>query len=1213
MGRSWRALAERTLGARRPPLHQLLDALDLVNPTPHEVGDSEREERYRLKAALQSRLIELHGPALALRRDGELWVLSVAVGGRDAKHVVVSQLTDAARDWAHLHGEGNESPPDDVSAAPVDRPGNAPPSPGWAASVDALLEQGAIEEAATLALSQVGRAGPYAACRALEIALEWLDSPQWALAAELPDAALRSDEVMGWRALALARCDRLEEGVRCLGDRSSTTVGRAWLELGQRALRAGRDDLAARAADGICHTAPALRDRAETLRTEVLNHRRIRHADLEGAARAAVERGDWASAGVFAGELARRVPGSPVAREVAREVALHRERERRESVRRAAEQASRSGSHADAARWFDEAAALGDPDGAERAREARAAARSAEVLRDATDLEALLRTRPAAGLRKWLDAPEEVRSRIAARPELVWLDRIARHRCGPRRGWAELALLAVRVETAPDPEGAFRIAPARSELEKIPEWLELVSGLHERWVEEGAEALRETLAALRAEMPPRRDPEEELEDDALRTLLATMTQLLERLGRLDSNRVPPDLQTEFHEVATEAAARATELARIVTYEAAIIQDPLDARRIARAHGWVVRERRAARAVAERYQFRRFEGDGTVPDLMFDRLPPSETPRWLDHTGTRVRIAEFGERWVVLRELEVSDGRCVVTLTFRAPWTWSPVRVESDAADGVWLVDITGHAAHLVDGELVDLVDLGTGAMAGRVSAFGDRLLVAPRREPTERFPAPTARHVLWDPVRRETSDLVRWVVVEPLRGSPDLIGLRPDGTIERIGEDGSTRRLGSAGALGEPLVDPLDPERVLMFCTEAKPGGRLMLARSTQQGEPVEPVLWLDGFDSTERLGLGVGNGGWVYLLGRRRTGERQLAGVRIGSTAGWTFEMPGWATLVTDAEGRRCSLLLDLADGVAVFSPGAAPPDLPPSDPDDALPALLDTQCSEQKGRAAELADDLRRSAVPAERVKQLLEQFGDRPADRMHLFRAAVSHRVELGDAVARTDPLVLVDAEARLHLLETAVLELELERASSLAEELARELLPRALAAHRRHLHALVHLWLGRRQAAQELVRAALAEPDPRCPLEALDRWMRWMDESDPNSQPTSREGRWWFEVRAALREVSDARDRGDTAGAWRASRRRILGRCPVAAVVSARAAAALAHPEAPWVERLVAILRLWRHARSGAAHPLDAGCCQADEAREDELWRAAARFLRAPPDG
>lgn len=1207
-------MAERALRAKRPSVVELLDALDVVNPTPHDVEGAERERRYQLKAALQSRLIERHPSVLAIRPDGELWVLALAGGGaggagRDAKHVVVSELSDPARAWAHLQTAGQDAP---VAPATGPRAGAAPRSARWKAQVDALLDEGAVEEAAALALAHADVGGPDAVAQAFEIALEWLDSPAWVLSASLSDAAQRSDEVIGWRALALVRSDRLDEALKCLSGRVAATVGRAWLELGQRSLRAGRDEVALRAADGAVDADPGLRVRADDLRSKVLDHRRGLHADLEVETRAAADRGDWTEAAALADALARRVPGNPVARDVASRVAVERERERREALRCTAEQAFERGAFAEAARAFDEAAAKGDPASAERAKEARTAARAAEIVRQADAIEALLGTRPEHGLRKWLDAPDEVRARVAARPELVWLERLAAHRCVPRREWPELALRLARLDAEQDGLGGMRqIEALPVALDRIPEARLLFVRVHSQWVADGADALSAALDHLRATMPDAVDPEAEVGD--LGGFAAPMQAMIEAIASLDGYRVPLELADAFREVVTEGTARANAFSALLQFESTAAKDPLAARRLARSHGWVRRERWAAQKVVEHHGVRRFAGDGSVPDLVCDRDGPATTPRWLDRTGRWLRVAEAGERWAVLRTLAVPGGGCLETVTVRAPWSWSRIEVEPDSGDGVWLVDNQGHAAHVVDGELVDLVELGSGSGTRHVRGVGERLLLTPRPRANGRFPAPTVPHLLWDPAERRSTEYVRWAVVEPLRGSTALVGVRPDGSVEWIGADGSRRGLGAAGSLGEPVVDPLDPERVLLVCNEAKPDGRLMLGRSTREGAPMEPLLWLEPYSETERVTMGVGDDGWAFVLGRNAAGERRLFGVNVGSGARWEVGLTGWGVLVTDPAGRRCSVVLDLPAGIEAIRLGATPPALPATDPDDLPAPILDPNRPQLTGRPAALGADLARASDSRARLRELLARFHDDPSGRVDLYRAALARRLDHADLVSAADAAVTVLPQARMQLLELLLAELQLDRAHAHAEALGAEPLPDAVHARLRQVHAVVQLRLGRREAAWALARQARAsagtDVDPT--LIALERWLGWLDESDPGRTPTTPEGRWWSEVRSALRAVLDAQAAGDHAGAWVASRARILSRCPAADVVMVRIAAALAHPDAPWVERLVTALRVHRHGRTGYGAPLEAASVPSDG--DTALWRGAIRLVSALPDG
>lgn len=58
----WAIVLKQALVARKPRRIDLLEALDVVNPTPHDdLDDEERDARYVGKAKLQTRLIEAFG------------------------------------------------------------------------------------------------------------------------------------------------------------------------------------------------------------------------------------------------------------------------------------------------------------------------------------------------------------------------------------------------------------------------------------------------------------------------------------------------------------------------------------------------------------------------------------------------------------------------------------------------------------------------------------------------------------------------------------------------------------------------------------------------------------------------------------------------------------------------------------------------------------------------------------------------------------------------------------------------------------------------------------------------------------------------------------------------------------------------------------------------------------------------------------------------
>jgi hypothetical protein len=189
------------LAARTAGLSDLVTAVHRVNPTDRRLPPAEEAERYRLKAALQSRLLRDYPAHVEVVADGEdLVLLRCPTDGRDAAHVPVTALDDDVRVLVRERLDGIEPAETPVVEAPS--PTSDPLADGRAA-----LEAWDYEGAAT-AFGRAARAGSVAAARqAIELFVEMLGDLDGArtLAAALPPATRRDPTVRVFRALAEAR------------------------------------------------------------------------------------------------------------------------------------------------------------------------------------------------------------------------------------------------------------------------------------------------------------------------------------------------------------------------------------------------------------------------------------------------------------------------------------------------------------------------------------------------------------------------------------------------------------------------------------------------------------------------------------------------------------------------------------------------------------------------------------------------------------------------------------------------------------------------------------------------------------------------------------------------------------------------------------------------------------------------------------------------
>ncbi len=320
-------MVETTVGRRRSPdptrllreggqvqLEELFRLIHQANPTDRGLPQAEQTQRYALKAALQSLLIERFADRLRVRDEEDDTVLiEHASGDRDACHARLSALSAEAHSWVRWQLDTAE-------------PRAATQSEGRTASGEAtVLDQArrALEEYdypladGLLVEAFKGSGGQVAEALALlELLVEHLGLDERSLALE-PDLSRRAREhprVRALLALSAARlgrlgaASRLVEGLRGLAE--------VHAELARQALVQGENDLARssagrlRDADPAHPALPALEQELDARRRAERADRR-RPAELELLRLQEGER--WVELQEQANALLRRFPGSAVA------------------------------------------------------------------------------------------------------------------------------------------------------------------------------------------------------------------------------------------------------------------------------------------------------------------------------------------------------------------------------------------------------------------------------------------------------------------------------------------------------------------------------------------------------------------------------------------------------------------------------------------------------------------------------------------------------------------------------------------------------------------------------------------------------------------------------------------------------------------------------------------------------------------------------------
>jgi hypothetical protein len=461
--------------------HQLIDLIHRLNPTGLDLGAADKEERYRKKRELQSRLVLGFGDELRVEADPQRPSLVILrYRGRDACHAVLSDLEPEARarvqrrldeqqaevgnttDSRAGAESGAEVPAKHAETAPSsnDGSGAAEPRDTTGLSADELvalgteaLERYDYEAAQRLYRQACERTGadPAAAVAYLGFLVDTLGDDRAALeAGSTLSATLGSNpEIRLLLGSAAARSGRDRAAERYLGRLSGPRAGEICRTLCAHALAADDplrterwiQEARQRDAEGEAELR-ALSEQLAALR------QRLRRPQEE-ALRRLIDGGNPEAALEQARACLEQWPDSRVARAVIDKVEARQKRQRMEARLADARQALDRGSYAQAVSGFEQALALGCP-AREVNDELEHARRMLEQARDHAKL-SRLRERLAGGDREpalldYLDSPPGVRASARAElriPVLDWLEALGAPMSGARARAAVAAVAAM--------------------------------------------------------------------------------------------------------------------------------------------------------------------------------------------------------------------------------------------------------------------------------------------------------------------------------------------------------------------------------------------------------------------------------------------------------------------------------------------------------------------------------------------------------------------------------------------------------------------------------------------------------------------------------------------------------------------------------------------------------------------------------------------------
>lgn len=459
------AAADIAAGRRRASLQELFDLVHAVNPTQTRMGERERGDAYRLKAALQSLLIERFGDQLVVDAEDGADLVSIRhrTYRKDACHAVLRELSPAAQAWVRLQrdlaaaGEDGPATPN-VPARAQRKTKAAPPAEvdsedraACLAAGDAALAAWDFDLARKHFLAALGH-GPLAdhdaiavrAARALlSLDLDQLGDYAAALALLSQLGATNDPELRCLLGLAQAQSGDVAAAAKTIEGVEHERLGEVAATLARAALAAGDLGAAERWLVRVPPGAPC-HDLVAEVGAQLTAQRARAAAPLEEQLRVALAAGEHARARELVNAITAVHPLSQAAAQAQAELRRAQDQEQAQQLTRAAQDALAAGdlTAARAALSCLEAAGHSHPDLRQRLAEATqtetARAEQTATLNLASSLRGELSPRVVEAL--WL-APEAVRTAACARadsPAAAWLLEL-----GPARGQAACVAASV--------------------------------------------------------------------------------------------------------------------------------------------------------------------------------------------------------------------------------------------------------------------------------------------------------------------------------------------------------------------------------------------------------------------------------------------------------------------------------------------------------------------------------------------------------------------------------------------------------------------------------------------------------------------------------------------------------------------------------------------------------------------------------------------------
>ena len=328
----------------------LLQLIHEVNPTGEGLRPDTVRQRYQLKAALQSMLVEKYGESLVFVWDapGEIIGVKHRYFDMNACHVPLGELSDRARSYITFRRDTDEEVvPPTWSSAPDERRTKG----GTVAGLDDASGMSSKDNE-TLSLEELRRRSEGALAEYdYEAAEGWLrqafiasrgalvdaraladfyimqmgrDDEGAALAAGLPRESREDARLAGMLALACARLGRLEEAERWWGASDSDAALEARLVATSRYLVDGDAEAAGTLIQCLRDIPSQLVHRRDELSAQLAALRRKLLQPREAEMAAFWVEGNWQRAGELAAAILAELPNHPAARGMLHQVAERR-------------------------------------------------------------------------------------------------------------------------------------------------------------------------------------------------------------------------------------------------------------------------------------------------------------------------------------------------------------------------------------------------------------------------------------------------------------------------------------------------------------------------------------------------------------------------------------------------------------------------------------------------------------------------------------------------------------------------------------------------------------------------------------------------------------------------------------------------------------------------------------------------------------------------